>query len=84
MFFSHFPYYLFLFQIRIFRKEFLFFQVPSTQMVPLTNPFLAQQFSTSQTARDIEAAAKFIGAGAATVGAAGKAFFLFFMIKTIF
>merc|ERR1719399_945810 len=34
---------------------------PSTQLVPLTNPFLSQQFSTSQTTRDIEAAAKFIG-----------------------
>merc|ERR1712189_107953 len=46
---------------------------PSTQLVPLTNPFLSQQFSTSQTTRDIEAAAKFIGAGAATVGAGSGA-----------
>eukprot|EP00794_Sanderia_malayensis_P003545 gene3545-4048_t len=44
---------------------------PCMQLAPVTNPLLAQ-FSTSQTTRDIEAAAKFIGAGAATVGAAGS------------
>ena len=41
------------------------------QLVPVTNPFLAREFGTSIAARDIESAAKFIGAGAATVGAAG-------------
>jgi len=42
------------------------------QLVPVTNPFLAREFGTSIAARDIESAAKFIGAGAATVGAAGS------------
>ena len=42
------------------------------QLVPVTNPFLAREFGTSIAARDIESAAKFIGAGAATVGAAGN------------
>merc|ERR1712189_26921 len=56
----------------IFASKVESVSAPSTQLVPLTNPFLSQQFSTSQTTRDIEAAAKFIGAGAATVGAAGS------------
>ena len=46
------------------------FQV-GMQLAPVTNPFLSREFSTSIAARDIESAAKFIGAGAATVGAAG-------------
>ena len=41
------------------------------QLAPVTNPFLAREFGTSIATRDIESAAKFIGAGAATVGAAG-------------
>nr|ACY74438.1 ATP synthase H+ transporting-like protein [Carukia barnesi] len=47
-------------------------KVPSLAVAPVTNPFLAQQFHTSLASRDIETAAKFIGAGAATVGAAGS------------
>lgn len=46
-------------------------QAGGMQLVPVTNPFLAREFGTSLATRDIESAAKFIGAGAATVGAAG-------------
>eukprot|EP00112_Aurelia_sp_Birch-Aquarium-sp1_P002713 Seg1301.5 transcript_id=Seg1301.5/GoldUCD/mRNA.D3Y31 product="ATP synthase F" protein_id=Seg1301.5/GoldUCD/D3Y31 len=42
------------------------------QLAPVTNPLLSRDFSTSIATRDIESAAKFIGAGAATVGAAGS------------
>ena len=42
------------------------------QLAPLANPFLARNFGTTAISRDIESAAKFIGAGAATVGAAGN------------
>ena len=48
-----------------------FFKAEGMQLVPVTNPFLAREFGTSIATRDIESAAKFIGAGAATVGAAG-------------
>jgi len=36
------------------------------------NPFLCRAFQTSAVQRDIDSAAKFIGAGAATVGVAGS------------
>ena len=56
------------------------FQV-GMQLAPVTNPFLSREFSTSIASRDIESAAKFIGAGAATVGAAGMIFVFLLFFK---
>ncbi|KAM4868010.1 ATP synthase F(0) complex subunit C2, mitochondrial-like [Thomomys bottae] len=39
---------------------------------PLTSPVPSRRFQTSAISRDIDTAAKFIGAGAATVGVAGS------------
>jgi len=41
-------------------------------LMPLSSPLLNQQLHTSAVARDVDSAAKFIGAGAATVGVAGS------------
>ncbi len=44
----------------------------TTITTPLVNQILARNFQTSAVQQDVEAAAKFIGAGAATVGIAGS------------
>lgn len=48
--------------------------------------FLPQvrSFQTSPVTRDIDSAAKFIGAGAATVGVAGSGEFFFYIIEMFF
>ncbi len=50
------------------RHNWLFFQVGSSQMAVVGS----RGFQTSVVQRDIDSAAKFIGAGAATVGVAGS------------
>jgi len=46
--------------------------VTRTNIVPSSQALVSSSFHTSSASRDIEQAAKFIGAGAATVGCAGS------------
>lgn len=52
----------------------LYFQVRSQALIrPVSaSPLVVRSLQTTATTRDIDSAAKFIGAGAATVGAAGS------------
>ena len=49
-------------------------EIPSEQLSYSSSPLLVarREFQTSNVSRDIDTAAKFIGAGAATVGVAGS------------
>ena len=47
-------------------------QTWSSAVVPACLPYQLRQFQTSCPTRDIDQAAKYIGAGAATVGVAGS------------
>ncbi|XP_012285758.1 ATP synthase lipid-binding protein, mitochondrial [Orussus abietinus] len=48
------------------------FQQNRTQSTPTSSLSIVRSFQTSMISRDIDSAAKFIGAGAATVGVAGS------------